>query len=72
MGIALDVANLKCHRCGHPVFHKTPSGIKKARTKMIIVKSDDVLALVCPCCKSDVIVGVIGSPPDHETSAASF
>ena len=26
---------------------------------MIIVKSNDVLAVVCPCCKSDVIVGVI-------------
>jgi NAD(P)H-hydrate repair Nnr-like enzyme with NAD(P)H-hydrate epimerase domain len=53
---------MRCEECGHNLIY-TVGNLRKIRTKMILLKGpgnnggDDILACVCPKCKSDVIIG---------------
>jgi hypothetical protein len=53
--------------CGHSLTHLS-KGRVKIRTKMVLLQKsleDQWLAVVCPACKQDVVLGILSQPePD--------
>ena len=55
---------MRC-RCGHAVDHDAGDGIRKVRTRMVLIKAvpgGETLSVVCPECSGEVAIQIGGQP----------
>jgi hypothetical protein len=60
---------MRCE-CGHDLVHVAGT-VEKIRTRMILLRKSvdgDVLACVCPSCKSDVVIGFLSDRVDKASA----